>query len=298
MQRSRHRSTMVRMEAASSLPEHQRSRHRSTMVRMEAASSLPEHQRSRHRSTMVRMEAASSLPEHLLTLSTAKASKLSLLVKSPLWRRNGRYRHSFTDSVSGFRNMEMNPVPDSTASPSNNLRLMQWNANGNRGKITKLLTFLHSNNFNIAVIQETKLTNKTKPLKTPGWPAVRRDRRKNKGSGLPMLIKDTIPFVDNTSADPRLEQQGISTTMPNRHQLHIYFPPRSSCIAGHNTLIAQLLSINEMPHIVWDSNAHHSRWDSNTDEDEEGKQQAGEIDAADYTILSENEALRLARNGR
>ena len=49
---------------------------------------------------------------------------------------------------------------------------MQWNANGISRKITELMTFLHSNNFNIAVIQETKLTNKTKPLKTPGWAAV------------------------------------------------------------------------------------------------------------------------------
>ena len=38
-----------------------------------------------------------------------------------------------------------------------------------------------------------------------------------------MLIKDTIPFVDNTtalplSADPHLEQQSISIAMPNRLQ--------------------------------------------------------------------------------
>ena len=40
-----------------------------------------------------------------------------------------------------------------------------------------------------------------------------------------MPIKDTIPFVDNTaalpqSADPHVEQQGISITLPNRQQLH------------------------------------------------------------------------------
>ena len=147
------------------------------------------------------------------------------------------------------------------------LRLMQWCANGIRGKITELLTYLHSNNVNIAAIQETKLTNKTKPLKTPRWAAVRLDRLKNKGGGLLMLIRDTIPFVDNTaalpqSADPHLEQQGISIAMPNRQQLHInniYIPPRSSCCAGHNASIAHLLSNNEMSLIVGDINAHHSR---------------------------------------
>ena len=138
---------------------------------------------------------------------------------------------------------------------------MQRNANGISGKITELLIFLHINNINIADIQKTKLTNKTKPLKTPEWAAVRLDRHKNKGGGLLMLIKDMIPFVDNTaalptSADPHLEQQGISITMPNRQQLHIhniYISPRSSCNAGHSASIAHLLCNNEMSLMcVWE----------------------------------------------
>ena len=63
----------------------------------------------------------------------------------------------------------MNPGPDETPTPINCLRLMQWNANGISGKITELLTFLNSNNVNIAAIQESKLTNKSK---APGWAAV------------------------------------------------------------------------------------------------------------------------------
>ena len=80
-----------------------------------------------------------------------------------------------------------------------------------------------------------------------------------------MLIKETIPFVDNTaalpqSADPHLEQQGILIAMPNRQQLHIhniYSPPCSSCSDGHNSSIAHL-SNNEMLLVVGDINAHHS----------------------------------------
>ena len=182
----------------------------------------------------------------------------------------------------------------------------EWFANVISGKVTELLTFLHSNNVNIAAIQETKLTNKTKPLKTPGWLAVRLDRHKNKGSGLLMLVKNTIPYVDNTAAlpqssDPHLEQQGTSITMPNRRQLHIhivYIPPRSNCCAGHNTSIAHLLSNSEMSLIVVEINAHHSRWDTDTNEEERGEQLADENDAADYSILSENEATRLPTNGR
>ena len=168
------------------------------------------------------------------------------------------------------------------------------------------MTFLHSNNINIAAIQETKLTNKTMPLKTTRWAAMRVDRHKNKGGGLLIQIKDMIPFVENTnalpqSADSHLEQQGISITMPNRQQLrihNIYIPSRSCCSAGHNTSIARLLSNNEMSLIVGDINALHSRLDTNTNEGERDEQLADEIDEADYTILNENEAMRLPTNGR
>ena len=143
---------------------------------------------------------------------------------------------------------EMNTGPVSTPTPTNCLRLMQWNANGISGKITELLSFLHRNYVNIAAIQQTKMTNMTKPV----WAAVRLVRHKNKGGDLLMLIKNTIPFVDNTatlpqSADPHLEQPGISITTPNCQQLHIhciYIPPRSRCRAGHNASIAHLLRNN------------------------------------------------------
>ena len=120
-----------------------------------------------------------------------------------------------------------------------------------------------------------------------------------------MLIKDTIPFVGNTAALPQssyphLERQGISISMPNRQQLHIniYIPPCSSCSAGHNASIPDLLNNNEMSLIEGDINAHHSRLDTNTNDDERGEQLAGEIDAADYTSHSENEVTRLPTNDR
>ena len=89
--------------------------------------------------------------------------------------------------------------------------------------------------------------------------------------------------------------------MPYRQQLHIhniYIPPRSSCIAGRNASIALLLSNNKMSLIVGGVSAHHSRWDTNTSVDVRVEQLADEIDSADYTILDENDATRLPRNGR
>ena len=89
--------------------------------------------------------------------------------------------------------------------------------------------------------------------------------------------------------------------MPNRLQLHIrniYNPPRSCYSAGHNASIAHLLNNNEMSIIVGDINAHHSRWELNTNEDERGERPADEIDATHYTILIDNEATWRPKNGR
>ena len=136
------------------------------------------------------MDVASSRPDHLPTLSTAKASKLSPLVKSLLVAERPMPALLLRLLLQCAGDTKMNPGPVSPPTPTNCLQLMQWNAIGISGKITELLTFLHSNDINIAAIQEIK----------------------NKGGGLLMLIKDTIPFVDNTvalpqSADPHLEQQ-------------------------------------------------------------------------------------------
>ena len=191
------------------------------------------------------MEVVSSRSDHEPILTIAKAYELSLRVKSPfLEAERPMSARLLRLLLQCAGEIEMNPGPISTPTPTNCLRLMQWKANGTMRKITELLTFQHNNNINIADIQETKLTNKTKLLRTPGWAAVRLDRHNDKGGGLLMLIKDAIHFVDNTaalpqSADPHSEQQGISITMPNRQQLHI--PPRSNCSAGYNESIAHLL---------------------------------------------------------
>ena len=189
---------------------------------------------------------------------------------------------------------KMNPGPVSTATHTNCLRLMQWNANGISGKVTELLTFLHGNSVNIAATQETNLTNKTMPHITTGRAAVQLDRHKSKDSVLLMLIKDMMSNVDNTaalhqSADPDLEQHGISIAIPYRQQLHIHnmdIPPRSSCSAGHNASTALLLCNSEMSHIVGDINTHISRWNTSTKDEERGERLADKIDAADYIMLN------------
>ena len=114
----------------------------------------------------------------LVLLSSIIASYHSLFVKSLMVAE--RPMPALLLQCAG--DIKMNPGPVTKPTPTKCLRLMQWDANGISRKITELLTFLHSYNVNIAAVQETKLTNKTKPIKTPGWAAVRLDRHKNKGA--------------------------------------------------------------------------------------------------------------------
>ena len=150
------------------------------------------------------MEVASSRPDHLQTLSIAKTSELSLLAKSPLVAELSMPAMLLRLLLQCSGDIEMNPGPVLTPTPTNCLRLMQWNANGISGKITELLTFLHSNNVNIAVIQESKLTNKTKPLKTPGWAVVRLDRQQEQW---------WRPANSNQRHDHRRRQHGRSSSV-------------------------------------------------------------------------------------
>ena len=139
------------------------------------------------------MEVASSRPDHVPTLMTAKTSELSLFVKSILVAEWPMPALLLRLLLQCGGDIEMNHGPVSTPTPTNCLRLMQWNANEISGKITELLTFLNSNDVKIATIQETRLTNKSKPLKTQGWAAVRLGRHKNKGGGMLCQSKTRYP---------------------------------------------------------------------------------------------------------
>ena len=103
-----------------------------------------------------------------VTLSVAKSSEHSSLVESLLVTDRTMPALLLRLLLQCAGDIEMKPGSVATPTPTNSLCLIQWNVKGISGEITELLTFLNSNNVNIAAIQETKLTNKTKPHKTPG----------------------------------------------------------------------------------------------------------------------------------
>ena len=71
---------------------------------------------------------------------------------------------------------------------------MQHNANGLTGKLDDMLNFMVNHNVDIAAIQETKWTTKSRAPKTPGYTIIRQDRCRDRGGGLAFFIRDNIPY--------------------------------------------------------------------------------------------------------
>ena len=89
----------------------------------------------------VRMEVASSRPDHLPTLSIDKTYEFSLLVKSPLVAERSMSALLLRLLLQCASDIEMNPGPVSTPTPTNCLRLMQRNANRISGKNNRTADF-------------------------------------------------------------------------------------------------------------------------------------------------------------
>ena len=158
-------------------------------------------------------------------------------------------------------------------------------------------------NIHVAMVQETKLTDKSKDIKTPGYTLIREDRRKDKGGGLAFLVKENIPFHSNTipnsiknNDDVEFQSISIIGKKDNITLNNIYIPPVSSCQHGSNLPLQDILSHtsgNSLTITGGDFNAHHANWYSKGEEDARGRKLADEINDSDMGILNEDQDTRV-----
>ena len=84
--------------------------------------------------------------------------------------------------------------------------------------------YLEKNEIDVAVIQETKLTSKSKLKDTPNYTLVRKDRGKNKGGGVATLVHSSIPFKVIDSPNPLKDDDFIEeVTISLQHKDLICF---------------------------------------------------------------------------
>ena len=128
------------------------------------------------------------------------------------------------------------------SSPSrNNLRILQWNANGIRPRRTELLHFLSHNQYDLIFIQESHLSSDS-TFRIPGYKTLQKDRfmtrrgttnsTGNLGGGVLILVKNGLSYTSLSSLEPSSDYLAIAVKIKGAAPIHlfnVYVPPiRSS----------------------------------------------------------------------
>ncbi len=93
-----------------------------------------------------------------------------------------------------------NPPPPSQNNPRNgnmDFSLCQININGIQSKATDLMHLLTTENIHVAMVQETKMTDKSRDLTTLVYSLVRQDHDRDKVGGVAFLVKDNVTLHTN-----------------------------------------------------------------------------------------------------
>ena len=128
--------------------------------------------------------------------------------------------------------------PTKQISDDSTFNVLQLNANGIGNKLTELEVVLERNKVKVAVIQESKLSPKSKNPCIQNYTTVRKDRSHGQGGGLLIFIHRSITFSKQPSSpeslsDPHLEELSIKAELGNTKLIisNVYIPPASQYIA-------------------------------------------------------------------
>ena len=141
------------------------------------------------------------------------------------------------------------PAPTEQISDDSTFNVLQLNANGIRNKLTELEGVLERNKVKVAVIQESKLSPKSKNPYIQNYTTVRKDRSHGQGGGLLIFIHRSITFSKQPSSpeslsDPHLEELSIKAEPGNTKLIisTVYITSTSSCSNGYHSSIEHLLT--------------------------------------------------------
>ena len=175
------------------------------------------------------------------------------------------------------------------------LRILQWNAEGLNPKMTELRCFLQEYKIDVALIQETKLTQKSATPTVKGYASVRGDRKGAEfpGGGLLIYIRENIPFVSNGhSQRDTTEVLSIAVKSTNKKWTtinNIYIPPRGDAPD------LSWLPVNNDTIFAGDLNGHTRIWDDHQPADTRGEKILDWILANDLKCLNDGSHTRINR---
>ena len=152
----------------------------------------------------------------------------------------------------------------------------------------------------MAVIQDSKISLKSKNPCTQNYTTMRKDRLHGQW-GLLIFIHRLITFSKQTLSpeslpDPHLENLSIKAELGNTKLIiaNAYIPPVSSCSNWYQSSIEHLLKTPDTI-ILGDFNAHHPSWYSRST-GTRGRKMVDSINGADYGILNWDSHTRVPPN--
>ena len=178
------------------------------------------------------------------------------------------------------------------------LRLLQWNADGIRPKASELNLRLKRGEYDVCVVQETKLRPGVPTPKMEGYTSIRTDRpRHDGGGGLLTYIRDNLVFerVGQSSLNGT-EISSVRVRMGKRKWAtitNLYCPPTRS----HSGMVSSL-SMDKVPTssdsiVCGDFNAHNRIWDSHQPQDTRGDEVVDWTLDNDFKILNDGSYTRI-----
>ena len=154
-------------------------------------------------------------------------------------------------------------------------------------KLTELEVVLERNKVKVAVIQESKLSPKSKNPCIQNYTTVRiapMVKEEDCGSSFTEITFSKQTSSPESLSDPHLEELSIKAELGNTKLIisNVYIPPASSCSNGYHSSIEHLPTTPDTL-ILGDFNAHHPSWYST---DTKGRKIADSINGSDYGILT------------
>ena len=192
------------------------------------------------------------------------------------------------------------------------LRILQWNTNGSgKEKQIELEKLLFEGKYDMAVIQESKLTAKKPDPKFKDYIVYRQDRcvgRSNSatdigaGGGVITLVKRGMQHTVNTTRPTAVDDLTTDWLNITLHcedcdieVINLYKPPIRQAADDDRT---QKFNPNALPKgkhtiICGDFNSHCPLWDPFLDEDQDGKDIYDWVNNNDFTIANTGSATRI-----
>ena len=187
--------------------------------------------------------------------------------------------------------------------PKSSLRILQWNADGISPKANELRLRLKEDDYDICLIQETKLRAHQKTPRMEGYASIRQDRpAQNGGGGLLSYIKDTLIFerVQESSRNGT-EASTFRVKLGKRKWAtvcNIYCPPVRPHSSHRASLETDTLPATPDAIILGDFNAHNLLWDSSQPEDDRGETLLDWTIKHDLTIMNDGSHTRINTKAR